>query len=60
MIDLAGRLSNINDVNCEQMAVSSTVLLPTLKAEVANVIDERIKMILNLSVRREGIKGAWR
>jgi hypothetical protein len=60
MIDLAGRRSNITGVNCEQMAVSSTVLLPTLKDEVANVIDKRIKMVLNLSVRHEGIKGAWR
>jgi hypothetical protein len=39
MIDLAGRLSNVRGVNCKQLAMSSTVLLPFLKAEVANVID---------------------
>lgn len=57
MIDLAGRSCNIRGVNCKQMAVSSTVLLPTLKLEVVNVIDERIKYILNMTVRPKGIEG---
>jgi hypothetical protein len=57
MIDLAGRRSNIRGVNCKKMAVSSTVLLPILKAEVAKVIDERKKYILNMTVRRKGIEG---
>lgn len=60
MIDLAGRLSNIRVVNYKQMAVSSTVLLPILEAEAANVIEEKIKYILNMTVRRKGIKMEWR
>jgi hypothetical protein len=60
MIDLAGRLSNMRSVNCKQMAMTSTVLLPILKAEVANLIDERRKYILNMTVRRKGVKRAWR
>lgn len=59
MIDLAGRRSNVRGVNCKQMAMSSTVLLPILKAEVANVIDYWIKYeyILNMIMRRKGIEG---
>jgi len=60
MIDLAGRRSNIRGVNCKQTAASSTVLLPVLKVEVAKVIDERKKYILNTIVRRKEIKRAWR
>jgi hypothetical protein len=62
MIDLAGRSSNIRGVSYKEIAASSTVLLPVLKAEVTNIIDERIKYeyILNMTVRLKGIKRAWR
>jgi hypothetical protein len=42
------------------MAMSSTVLLTILKAEVANVIDERIKYILNMTVHPKVMQRAWR
>jgi len=42
------------------MAMSSTFLLPILKAEVVNVIEKRVKYILNMAVRRKGVKRAWR
>jgi hypothetical protein len=57
MIDLAGRSCNIRGVNCKEMTMSSTILLSNLKAEIANVIDERIKYILNITVRPKGIEG---
>jgi hypothetical protein len=60
MMYLAEILSNISVVNYKQMAVSSTVLLPILEAEAANVIEETIKYILNMTVSPKGIKMAWR